>query len=151
MTQTYWEKWFHKLQAQSLVIAAKRNLPYEREAFDEGFVPFLTFLFEKEKEYRAESEASVRAFARTGELLEESAWAEYITFLRFEQAGELCAKLLNTDESGVEPPLICGKAENVGIYLLVDQWNRSFDWHLKILAVSVFHNLPLYGLEPAKE
>jgi hypothetical protein len=138
--------------AMTQSLARSGGAPYGLEAMDKGFEVFLRSLFAKESEHRAESDAAVRQYIRTGVWSVQNPWAEYITFLRVQCAAEFVCQLTIRDHSGLCLPFPCAQSHaDVLTWLLLDHWERCFDVYLKLVAVSLFYSLPFYGLTPAKD
>jgi hypothetical protein len=138
--------------ALSQSLARSGGAPYGLEAADKGFEAFLHSLFAREAENRPESDAAVRRYILTGAWPAQSPWAEYITFLRVQCAAEFACQLIVHDGSAFRLLCPCERSDaDVLGWLLLDHWERCFDVHLKLVAVSLFFSLPFYGLTPARE
>ena len=142
----------HRMVALSNDLSSSGTCPFGLEAADKGFEAFLATLFAEENAHRAESGAAVRRYIASGSWPEQSAWAQYITFLRVQCAAEFVCQLTAHDHSGVVLPTPHESSDgSVLTWLLVDHWERCFDMWLKLNAVSLFFSLPFYGLAPAVE
>ena len=147
-----WEVWVRRLVEMVGAVSSTGACPYGIEATDKGFGDFLKVLFLAERQNRPESTAAVRVYIETGAWPEQSPWAEYITYLRVQCAGEFVCQLTCRDESAMLLQIPSGLSDcSFLTWLLIDHWNRCSDMWLKLNAVSFFFSLPFYGLTPARE
>lgn len=144
-----WDEWKEVLSVQSRELECS-DPPFGLETLTDGFEPFLRMLFRAEKECRVESDAAVKVFVATGAWPEQGVWTEYFNFLRFLCAIDFASHMSLFSFDGIVPksPLLSYDA-SVLTWLLTEYWELSFGVWLKLYAVSMFHSLPFYELEPA--
>ena len=142
-----------RIEMMSKELSENGKCPYDiMTASDQGFESLLKMLFEIEQNGRIESNLSVYEYIRTGSWPEQTPWARYITTLRVQCALDFVCQLCMNDSSGLKILLPSEVSDDVVLeWLLIDHWHRCFDTWLKLIAVSLFFSLPLYGLKPDQQ
>ncbi len=136
---------------QSEIVTRPGGCPYKTfDATDHGFENYLQLMFQKEKEFRSESDEAARMFIKSNQWPAQSPWAEYVSYLRVQCAFEFACQLTTNDFSKMLLPVPqFASDETIWTWFLIDHWDRCFDVWLKLVAQSIFFELPLYGLTPA--
>lgn len=150
MQTTNWNSWGDRMYSIYIPLSESITAPLSKGAMEYGFESFLHVLFDMEKAYRSESEYATKTYIEFGRWIDQSASAAYITMLRTQCAVDFCAQLCSNDYSGFDLPNAGEETDAVVLsWLLIDHWNRCHDFWLKLVGVSVFYHLPLYGMDPA--
>lgn len=113
----------------------------------------LELLFHQEQLHRSAVDSLARQFSQTGSTPEAEDWDDYFLGQRLLNACDFLAQIMHEDSQGcslIPQPDSAYTDVRLIEWLLTAMWQRRYDHWLKMVAMSVALDRPLYGLEDAQ-